>query len=107
MASAGPPLRRATAERKLQECLTWVAEVNRSAYFLFRVTKVVVFGRYLSERDRLNDVDVAIGLAPKERNSQHHFQLEHVRTAAAVHGGRRFNNVVDVLWGPQREVELF
>lgn len=107
LASAAPPLRRATAERKLQEFLIRVAEVNRNGYFLFRVTKVVVFGSYLSKRDRLNDVDVAIGLAPKERNPERHFQLERARTAEALHGGRRFSNVVDELAWPQREVELF
>ncbi len=107
LASAARPLRRATAERALQALLVRVAEVNRRPDFLFRVTKVVVFGSYLMTTDRPNDVDVAIALAPKERDPERQFQLEQARTAEAQPRGRRFNTHFEALAWPEREVVLF
>jgi len=107
MATAARPLHRATAEKKLQAFLVRVATVNRRRAFLYRVTQVVVFGSYLSAADRLNDVDVAVALAPKESDPPRQFAWEQAHTARAVRRGRHFNNLVEQLGWPEREVLLF
>ncbi len=107
LASAARPLSRATAERTLQAFLARVAEVNRRPDFLYRVTKVVLFGSYLSEADRLNDVDVALALASKERDPKRRLALELAHTTQAEAGGRRFPTKLEALAWPQREVLLF
>src|SRR5947208_5083131 len=64
-ASAAAPLRRATAERKLREFMARVEQVNQSEEFAYRVNRVVLFGSYLTDAERVNDIDVAVELAPR------------------------------------------
>jgi predicted nucleotidyltransferase len=60
-ASAAKPITRQTAERALDDFLARVVLVNRRAYYLAKVTKVVVFGSFLRpDIERLGDVDVAV-----------------------------------------------
>ena len=71
LASAAKPIKRNTAEQKLLEFMERVNKVNRDNYFLYRIKKVIVFGSYLSNKDRLNDIDVAVDVAPKfDKNEQ-------------------------------------
>lgn len=51
---------RKTAQRVLGELLERVRDVNRDEDEPFQVTEIVVFGSYLTDVERLGDVDVAI-----------------------------------------------
>lgn len=62
LASAAKPILRKTADKKITELLGRVATINSSNQYVYAVTKVVVFGSYLSEQERINDVDIAIAL---------------------------------------------
>ena len=62
LASAALPLRHATAERRLAEFLDRVRAVNANDGFFYRVHKVILFGSYLTDRKRINDIDVAVEL---------------------------------------------
>jgi predicted nucleotidyltransferase len=75
-ASAGKPIKRATADRLLSEFLGRVEQVNADAYYLFRVARVVVFGSYLSDAETLSDLDLAIHLDAKESDWDKHVALE-------------------------------
>jgi len=107
MATAARPVTRATAERVLAEFLDRVATVNGSNHLAYRIQRVTVFGSYLSEADRLNDVDLLVDLVPRhaDREKQNSFE-ERIRRDAAANG-RRFNNFVDQLAWPRNEVDLF
>jgi hypothetical protein len=60
-AAAAKPLSRVTAERVLCEFLKRVDKVNRDAYFLGRVNRVVLFGSMLrAEVAVLSDLDLAV-----------------------------------------------
>jgi DNA-binding IclR family transcriptional regulator len=50
LASAAPPLKRTTAIRVVEQFLERVKRVNADSYYLFHVTKVVVFGSFLSNK---------------------------------------------------------
>ncbi|MFA5848193.1 MAG: hypothetical protein WC855_14985 [Thermodesulfovibrionales bacterium] len=107
LSSAAPPISRTTAERKLKEFLDRVLAVRNSKYYLYKVTKVVVFGSYLSDKDKINDVDLSISLIAKEKNRQRRRKLEDERIHSAISYGKVFGNVVEqVLW-PQFEVIKF
>lgn len=106
LASAAKPLRRSTAERKLREFLERVEQVNRDERFVFQVAKVVVFGSILTTKERINDVDVAVLLEPKEADSERHRLLCQERTSEAVRQGRSFSSFLDQIFWPQREVLL-
>jgi len=65
LASGARPIARATAEKRVSEFLQRVKRVNTDDYYLYAVEKVIAFGSYLSDADRLNDIDLAVELRPK------------------------------------------
>lgn len=65
-ASAAKPIRRKTADDLLAKLMERVRLVNADSSFLYTVTEVRVFGSYLSDAERLSDVDVAIDVARRE-----------------------------------------
>ena len=107
VATGARPLTRKTAERKLSEFMARVTEVNSSAHFAYRVRKVIVFGSYLSSRDKLGDIDIAVELTPREQNHSKQEAVNDERIFSAESAGRRFGNIVDRLYWPQYEVALF
>lgn len=107
MASAAKPIRRSTAERKINEFLERVKEVNRNDYYLFKVKKVVVFGSYLSDTEKLGDIDLAIEIVPKESDRKKFRELSIERSREAKLNGRRFNNIVEEVYWSQTEVLMY
>ena len=106
-ASAAAPLRRATAERKLREFMARVEQVNQSEEFAYRVNRVVLFGSYLTDAERVNDIDLAVELAPRwdgfDVGIQYQKEQERVRLAPR----HRTRNALAVQQWPWREVFLF
>lgn len=107
LASAARPLHRSTADRKLNEFLDRVQIINNYDYYLYRVTKVIVFGSYLSKEKRINDIDLAVELHPKEPDIEKHIELEENRSDELEMEGRRFSNIVDRLFYARQEVLRF
>lgn len=107
LSSAAKPISRTTAERKLKEFLERVIEVRNSKYYLYKVTKVVIFGSYLTGKEKINDVDISISLAPKEKNVQRMRKLAERRTNEAFSQGKVFRNLIEQLFWPQLEVINF
>ncbi len=65
-ATATKGILRTNAEKLLQGFLERVQQVNKDDYFLYRVTKVAVFGSYLdAQKDKVNDIDLLVQLQPK------------------------------------------
>lgn len=107
MASAAPPLRRATAERRLAEFLQRVRQVNDEPYWLYRVSKVVLFGSMLTENPTVNDVDLAVDLEPKVEDRNAMWELRTARVNEARQRGRQFSNYSDEMRWPKDEIFLF
>lgn len=107
LASAARPITRKTADRKIAELLDRVREVNANDYYLYRVRKVVVFGSYLTQRSRINDIDVGLDLAHREADPERRSLLDRDRINAAYKAGRRFPNITSELFWPQHEVLLY
>lgn len=106
-ASAAAPLRRATAERKLREFMARVEQVNQSEEFAYRVKHVVLFGSYLTDAERMNDIDLAVELVPRwdgfNLGIQYRKEQERVRLAPHY----RTRNAQAAEGWPRREVLLF
>ena len=106
-ASGARPVHRATAVKRLGEFLTRVKEVNRSAYWLYHVKEVRIFGSILSPKERVGDVDLAIELQSRIIDPEERLEQEARRTLQAIRAGRRLASISDqVLW-PRVEVLLF
>jgi hypothetical protein len=64
---------------------------------------VAVFGSYLTTRDRINDLDIAILLKPKIEGEE----LSRTIMNKAKEAGRRFNSFVDMIGWPEIETWRF
>lgn len=91
-APATKPIHRKTAERILQEFVERVAKVNDDAYYLYRIPKVFVFGSYLSDAERLGDIDVMFDLESKEPDPELRTRMESERIRSAIGGGKRLDS---------------
>lgn len=107
LASAARPLTRKTATKKLSEFLERVSAVNANNNFLFRVHKVLVFGSYLTEQNRLNDIDVAVELLHRENDPNKRKTAIRACIRKVHEGGRQFSNIADEVSWPYNEVLLF
>jgi predicted nucleotidyltransferase len=95
-ATAAQPVTRATAEKALAQFLERVTLVNRDPYFLAKVTRLVLFGSMLKpEVVRLSDVDLAVGLAPKEVDLDLARERNLQRAEELANQGRRFHNFLE------------
>lgn len=106
-ASAAKPIKRATAEKHLALFLRRVKQANETGEFAYRVSKVIVFGSYLSEVSELGDVDIAVALADTTSDSREISRLHDLRRAIAIKNGRNFKDTFDEIIWPVQEVMLY
>ena len=79
-------------------------EVNTNLYYLYKIEKVVVFGSYLGEREKLGDIDLAIKIVPKEWDQNKFQKASRKRSLDAKQNGRQFSNYVEEIFWPKEEV---
>jgi predicted nucleotidyltransferase len=101
MATAAPPLRRATASRLVADLIERARALNADESWAYRVGTVVVFGSYVRGVDRPSDVDVACELCPRWRSDRQRSE-EQVRREARV---EPFRNLSE--WAAWPKLEVF
>lgn len=104
LASAARPLERSTAEAKLAEFLDRVRRVNADEHYLFWVDRVIVFGSFLTEVKRLNDLDIAVELSSRIADPDQWRTAHQARIGEARAAGRRFGNIGQEISWPEDEV---
>jgi len=107
LATAARPLTRETAQRNLQEFLDRVRALNEDDRFCYRVQRVLLFGSFLAEQDRINDIDVAVELARRENDPDRWDAARHACIRKALAEGRQFRNLTEELCWPEIEVQRF
>jgi predicted nucleotidyltransferase len=100
---ANPPITRAKANILLEELLDRVNEVNNNEGYVYKIESVKVFGSYLSEKEMIGDLDVAIKIERKV-NGDEFMNMNQKRIQLAKEKGRQFSNYVDEIFWPRREV---
>lgn len=106
-ASARSKMPRGKAELILAGLLRRVEEVNETPHYLFRIPTVIVFGSYVRGEAFLSDFDIAVDLEPKWERASKEFEVQSKkRVDVAQAKGRRFSNIVEYLFWPEREVML-
>jgi predicted nucleotidyltransferase len=100
-------LRRKGLNRKLDELLARVSIVNGNDELGYAVKTVVLFGSYLTDKERPGDLDVAIQLVMRHPEPSEKDFTDMVNRRVAASEGRRFLTFVDRLCWPQTEVLLF
>ncbi len=104
LATAAKLVKRETADWALAEFLTRVLEVNRNPNYLFKVTRVVLFGSYLEDTQRLDFVELAIETASKIDSPDQREALYLERRQASQ---RNFKDFMEYLGWPLIEVWRF
>lgn len=91
---AGRPVKRATAQQKLDEFMDRLRAVNTDPHYLYKVEKAVLFGPFLTnkEREQIKDVDIAIQLAPKIKNKTRLEDQVRSRVEGAKATGKKFKS---------------
>lgn len=107
LASAAKPIKRKTAEKKIEEFLKRVEEVNKNEYYLYRVDKAVVFGSYLSDQEQINDIDLVVVLKRKDGDFDKFYNETMKRAGDAEANGGHFSSANSKLYYTHREVILF
>lgn len=102
---ANPPITRAKADLLLAELLERVKKVNSNSDLVYKVESVKVFGSYLSEKEILGDIDIAIKLEKKGTREEFKSKSDE-RIIFAHKNGRTFSNFIDQLYWPYQEVML-
>jgi predicted nucleotidyltransferase len=103
-ATTAKPLHRANVEKKLAELVNRMVHVNASSDFLVGIEDAHVYGSYLTDADRLGDLDVSIRFLRKETDPKRFVALAN---EAARESGRRFNTYLDMLCWPETKALLF
>ncbi|MEA2825705.1 MAG: hypothetical protein QOG43_144 [Actinomycetota bacterium] len=108
MANAGPPIKRATAQRAYDAFLDRVEKANASDDYVDRVVLVVLFGSFLDpDRDPVNDVDLAIAIDHKEIDAALREAKKEERRQMAEDAGRHFGDFIERLFWPSTELRLY
>jgi predicted transcriptional regulator/predicted nucleotidyltransferase len=102
-ASLSSRVKRQTASDILNELPAIAESINSDNNLAYRVERLAVFGSYLSDKDRLGDVDIAFDLFP--RLSDHSEQFKLMKSRAEV-SRKRFSEVLHQLAYSQNEVLL-
>ncbi|HYI92911.1 MAG TPA: hypothetical protein VEX68_05165 [Bryobacteraceae bacterium] len=104
--SKAKPIKKATAEKALEEFKKRARDVNLETAYLYAVEKIVLFGPFLEGADKIKDVDVAVELSPKERNKAKLEERVTKQVEEAEAGGKRFKSFADRrAWGKNKVLE--
>lgn len=107
MASAAKPICRHTADRLVKEFLERIEVVNNNIGYLFKVNTAVIFGSYLSDKEKINDIDIAIQLERKEKDFDKYRALKDQQITDEQLIGRVFRDYTYKLDWPEKKVRLF
>lgn len=87
--------------------LNRVEEVNNNEYYLYKVTKVFLFGSFITDASFVNDIDIAIELKKKDTDYNIFNDKNIARIKEAGSAGIRFNNFIEQISYSQTEVIRF
>lgn len=107
LSKAVPSLSREKADALYNAFIERVKQVNQEDYYLYKVTKVQLFGSYLTVSPVVNDIDICLELDRKEADSEIWLKQNQARVSEAAQKGVRFNTYLDELFYSEREVRSF
>jgi predicted nucleotidyltransferase len=107
LASAAKPIKRETADKKVNEFLNRAHEVNSNDNYLYYVNRACLFGSYLSSNEKLGDLDILVELLPKHSDRDKQQKLERLKIKQAIEYGKNFSYFVQELFWPYEEVLRF
>lgn len=107
-ATGALPITRKTADRLLATTLDR-ADMRRAERMRFAYTpdRMYVYGSYITEKERLGDLNIAVEWEPRYADRDDQFQFRQQFAQEAAHAGRQFSNYVEYLYWGFTHAELF
>jgi len=106
-ASAAKKVKRATADRHYQAFMDRVKEINKSDEHLYLVTKVALFGSYITDAATVSDIDLFVWIGRKPKFEDNFNKIFEQRTALMQDQGRRFKTHLDLNSWPEIDVRKY
>jgi hypothetical protein len=104
MASAAPPVKRATAQRALDELLARAVEINGNPELLMWVDRIGIFGSFLDpDRDELGDLDCVVWFSRRDSDGDAYIAKSVARAEAS---GRSLSFIEQLAYG-ELEVQRY
>ena len=92
----------------LNDFIARVEEVNSNEKYVYKVKKVLLFGSYIRpDVMELNDIDIAVELAPKFDDPDVLQKKGDDYTRAAIERGRQFSHWLEEMFFPQTDIKTF
>ncbi|MBU2893531.1 nucleotidyltransferase domain-containing protein [Colwellia sp. D2M02] len=107
MASAAKRVKRTTADKHFRDFLERVNEVNTNDKFLYQVSKVSLFGSYLTDAETVSDIDLFVWLERKPKFSQNFSMVREQRAIEMQSEGRNFKSYDELLSWPELDVRKY
>jgi predicted nucleotidyltransferase len=107
LASAAKPINRATADRLIKEIIDRAQTVNADNKYLYKITKIHVFGSYLSGNTKVEDIKLVINIEQKEPDNRRLAELMMEKFKEALEAGRSFDSFAAGFFWAVDEIYMF
>lgn len=106
-ASAAKKVKRETADKHYRTFLERVDEINAQDSYLYQVTKVVLFGSYLTGDGPVSDIDLFVWISRKPKFEADFTTIREQRTVEMAAQGRRFRDYREEYSWPELDVRKY
>lgn len=106
-AKAVPTISRAKADLLFDSFMTRVREVNKNSNYLYRVSRLKLFGSYITDTEFVNDLDIGYQLVKKGRNKEKWKEKNIQQVRIARKSGVNLNSLMDDLFYTRRIILKF
>ena len=106
-AKAIPSISRAKADALFDSFMQRVKEVNKNPQYLYKISRVDLFGSYITNAETVNDIDIGYKLEKKGRDRDKWRVKDRQQVRKAIHSGVNFNSFMDDLFYTRRIVQKY
>ena len=78
---------RAKADHLIAALVERAKAIDADPQYLYGISRLAVFGSYLTGKEKLGDIDIAVELGPKERHPPTHWKLAELQRQESPRGG--------------------
>ncbi len=102
-----PPIKRDKADKIVNDFMQRVEEINNNDYYLYRVSKILLFGSYIKE-DAVDfgDIDIAFEVERKTEDADEYERLNKEFVEKAKDEGKSFSSFLEELFYSETVVIL-
>jgi len=101
------PLNKEKADKLFKKFMERVEEINSNEFYLYRVSKIVLFGSYIDpEKTDYSDIDIAFELSRKAKSHEEFMEMDEQRIKEAELAGKSFPSFFDQIGYTERVVLL-